>query len=160
LSAWTITSSPGFRSRPFETRLFDSLVLRVMTISSGVTRRNAASALRVSSFSGISRARLTGDGSASTVCVSLVSTSTTGRDAGQRLAAFMTERSGGITNCARTLFQNTSPPAAPPAASGGGVVDWRAQVRSAKSAAEPPSANTCAKCRLETGGVMSVSPVL
>ena len=42
---------------------------------------------------GISRARLTGDGSASTVCVSRVRTSTTGRDAGQRLAAFMTEDS-------------------------------------------------------------------
>ena len=43
--------------------LFDSLVLRVMMISSGVTRRNSASALRVFSFSGISRARLLGEGS-------------------------------------------------------------------------------------------------
>ena len=52
LSAWTMTSSPALRSRPFDTRLFDSLVLRVMMISSGVTRRNSASALRVFSFSG------------------------------------------------------------------------------------------------------------
>ena len=41
--------------------------------------------------------------------VSRVSASSTGREAGQRLAAFITARSGGITNWSRTLFQNTSP---------------------------------------------------
>ena len=45
------------------------------------------------------------------------SVSSTGREAGQRFAAFMTARSGGITNCSRTLFQNASPAAAPPGAS-------------------------------------------
>ena len=48
---------------PVDTRLFDSLVLRVMTISSGVTRRNSASSLRVFSRPSPSFARLSSDGS-------------------------------------------------------------------------------------------------
>ena len=64
-----MTLPPALRSRPLDTRLFDSLVLRVMMISSGVTRRNWASAARVS-FSGYKRARLFGDGSRSTFAVS------------------------------------------------------------------------------------------
>ena len=143
------TSSPALRSRPFDTMLFDSLVLRVMMISSGVTRRNSASALRVFSFSGISRERLFGEGSASTLRVSRVSTSATGRDAGHRLAAFITASSGGITNCSRTLFQNASPAAGPAGSVGAGPIS-RAHAGSAKSAAEPPTANSLANERRET----------
>jgi hypothetical protein len=60
------TSSPGSRSRPLETKLFDSLVLRVMTISSGVTRRYVASARRVASRPLRVFCRFCGDGSRST----------------------------------------------------------------------------------------------
>ena len=89
--------------------LLASLVLRVMTISSGVTRRNAASVLRRFSFSPLNRARFCADGSWSTLSLSRFSASSTGRDAGQRLAALSTPRSGGITNCSRTDFQKASP---------------------------------------------------
>ena len=130
--------------------LFDSLVLRVMITSSGETRRNSASALRAFSFSGISRERLFGDGSASTLRDSRVSTSATGRDAGHRLAAFITDSSGGITNCSRTLFQNGSPAAGPAGRMSVAGPISRAHAGSAKSAAEPPTANSLANERRET----------
>ncbi len=66
------------------------------------------------------------------------------------MAAFITARSGGITNCSRTLFQNTSPSAGPPGASAGAAPMVLAQAGSAKSAAEPPSANSRVNERRET----------
>src|SRR5688572_1104260 len=149
LSAKTTTSSPALSSTPLETMLLASLVLRVMTISSGVTRRNAASTLRRFSFSPLNRARFWAEGSLSTLSDSRLSASSTGREAGQRLAALSTPRSGGITNCARTDFQNASP--VPPIS--GDPLAWpysRAQAESANSAAEPPTANKRAKSRRET----------
>ena len=65
---------------------------------------------RASPSRGISRARLLGDGSRSTLSrLARAALRAPGREAGQRLAAFITARSGGITNCSRTLFQNASP---------------------------------------------------
>src|SRR5262245_29635444 len=126
-----------------------------MTISSGVTRRNSASALRVFSLAAESRLRFCWEGSRSTICVSRVRTSTTGADAGQRLAAFITARSGGITNCARTLFQNASPAAAPPVASGGRGDDC-AHAGCVNNAAEPPTANKRAKSRRDVVAAMGI----
>ena len=154
LSEWTITSSPALSVRPLETMLLASLVLRVITISSGVTRRNAARALRVFSFSPDSRARFWPDGSRSTLLVSRIRASSTGLDAGQRLAAFSTPRSGGITNCARTAFQNDSPVPAAAGLNACGAGAFRAQAVSAKRAAEPPTANRRAKSRRDTDADM------
>src|SRR5687768_12795856 len=68
----------GLRSMPLDTMLLASLVFRVMTISSGVTRRNSAMTLRVASFSPPRRARFCADGSRSTLSVSRFSASSTG----------------------------------------------------------------------------------
>src|SRR5262245_21800145 len=92
------TSSPGLRSMPVETRLFDSLVFRVITISSGVTRRNSASTLRVFSRPSPSLARLSDEGSWSMSFVILYIVSRTGADDGHRFAAFSLVSSLGMTN--------------------------------------------------------------
>ncbi len=109
LSEKRSTSSPGFKSMPLETRLLPSLVLRVRTISSGFTPRNSASSLRVDSFPSPIFTRLGKEGSRSMSRVSRSSVSTTGIKDGQRLAAFMTPRPGGMKNCSRTVSQNFSP---------------------------------------------------
>ena len=137
--------------------LLASLVLRVITISSGVTRRNSASALRVFSFSPVRRARFWPDGSRSTLSVSRRSASSTGREAGQRLAAFNTPRSGGITNCSRTDFQKASPVPAEPGAKAGAWGVVFAQIGSANKAAEPPRAKRRAKSRRDTEPAMEAS---
>ena len=93
-----ITSSPGLKSSPLETRLFDSLVLRVMTISSGVTWRNSASSFRVFSRPWPIFTRLSNDGSRSMSFVLRYSVSSTGAEEGHRFAAFIMARSGGMTN--------------------------------------------------------------
>src|SRR5688572_18946572 len=108
LSEKITTSSPALRSRPLETILFASLVLRAMTISSGVTRRNRARRRRVSSFPVLIFCRLSNDGSPSISFVLRYIASRTGAGDGQRLAAFMTARFGGIRNCSRTDIQNRS----------------------------------------------------
>ena len=134
--------------------LFDSLVLRVMMISSGVTRRNSASATRVASFSGIRRARFVGEGSVSTLFDSRLRASDAGREAGQRFAAFITARSGGITNWSRTLFQKGSPADGPAGRMSPLAAISRAKIGSASRAAEPPTANSLAKLRRETLAAM------
>ncbi len=83
---------------PVDTRLFDSLVFRVMMISSGVTRKKSASAFRVASRPSPSFTRLSCDGSWSMSRVALYSVSSTGSDDGHRFAAFSIVRSFGITN--------------------------------------------------------------
>ncbi len=109
LSAKMTTSSPALRSSPLETMLFASLVLRVMTISSGVTRRNRGKQTpRVSSFPALIFCRLSNDGSASMSFVLRYIASSTGAGDGQRLAAFMTLRPAGIRNCSRTATQKRS----------------------------------------------------
>src|SRR5215475_11333307 len=108
LSAEQSTSSPGLRSMPLDTRLLDSLVFRVMTISSGVTRRNSASNLRVFSRPSPSCTRLSEDGSWSMSLVALYSVSSTGPDDGQRLVSFSIVRSLGMTNLPRTLSYHFS----------------------------------------------------
>src|SRR5262249_9109882 len=66
LSDQTTTSSPLFRSSPLDTTLLLSVVLRVMTISSGVTRSASASSPRDFSRPFAMRsARTSGDGLAS-----------------------------------------------------------------------------------------------
>src|SRR5687767_10261611 len=137
--------------------LLASLVLRVMTISSGVTRRNAASALRVLSFSPLKRERFWADGSRSTLSDSRRSASRTGREAGQRLAALRTPRSAGITNCARTDFQKASPDPEMPGANVGACGFSRAHTGSANNAADPPTANRRAKSRRDTEPAMDAS---
>ena len=137
--------------------LFASLVLRVMTISSGVTRRNAARVLRRLSFSPFSRARFCADGSRSTLSLSRLSASSTGREAGQRFAAFSTPSSSGITNCARTDFQKASPVPDRVGENAGACACAFAQAGSAKSAAEPPMANRRAKSRRDTDAAMDAS---
>src|SRR5712692_8449255 len=139
-----MTSSPAFRSTPFETRLFDSLVLRVMTISSGVTRRNSASSFRVFSRPSPSFTRLSKEGSWSMSFVIRYIVSSTGPDEGQRLAAFSMVRSRGITNCSRTLIQNFSSGDA----GVGGSFAVRAQVSSGvTNGAAPPMASSRANSR-------------
>src|SRR6185436_1584499 len=155
LSWKTTTSSPCLRSSPLDTMLFASLVLRVMTISSGVTRRNAASVLRRLSFSPLNRARFCPEGSRSTLSLSRFSASSTGRDAGQRFAAFRTPRSSGITNCARTDFQKASPEPDSVGENDGACACSFAHTGSAKSAAEPPMANRRAKSRRDTDWAMN-----
>ena len=86
---------------------------------------------RVSSFASDSRARFCGDGSLSTLSRLSVSASSTGAEAGQRLAAFITARSGGMTNCARTLPERLAA-AGPPPASAGAAGSWLAHAGSAK----------------------------
>ena len=93
-----MTSSPDLRSRPLDTRLFASLVFRVSTISSGVTRKHAATSRRVSSLPAAIFCRLSNDGSASMSFVFRYTASSTGAGDGQRFAAFITARSGGIRN--------------------------------------------------------------
>src|SRR5262245_50248927 len=84
------TSSPALSSMPLLTKLFPSLVLRVMTISSGVTFRNAAIFLRVSSRPVLNLFLFWGEGSASISRVYLNRTSLTLLVAGHRFAAFIT----------------------------------------------------------------------
>src|SRR3954465_14290052 len=129
---------------PVETRLFDSLVLRVMTISSGVTRRKSASSLRVFSRPSPSLARLSCDGSRSMSLVSQYIVSSTGPDAGQRFAAFNIVSSFGITNCSRPLTHNFS--------SGDAGVGGRSRERGHaalgdRNGAAPPMARSRAKSR-------------
>src|SRR5688572_25736415 len=108
LSEKITTSSPAFRSSPLETILFASLVLRAITISSGVTRRNRARRRRVSSFPALIFCRLSKDGSPSMSFVLRYIASRTGAGEGQRFAAFITARFGGIRNCSRTDIQKRS----------------------------------------------------
>jgi hypothetical protein len=85
--------------------LLASLVLRVITISSGVTRRNSASSFRVASLPSPILTRLGKEGSPSMSRVAATIASTTARGEGHRLAAFITARSAGIRNCSRTDAQ-------------------------------------------------------
>src|SRR5688500_10815377 len=100
--------------------LLASLVLRVMTISSGVTRRKPASARRASSFPVVILARFSNDGSPSMSFVLRYIASRTGAGDGHRFAAFITARSAGIRNCSRTDNQKRSSGCAGVCANGAG----------------------------------------
>src|SRR5262245_20173082 len=147
LSAVRSTSSPAFKSMPFDTRLFDSLVLRVITISSGVTRRKSASILRVFSRPSPSFARLSDEGSRSMSFVIVYSVSMTGADEGHRFAAFSIVSSLGMTNCSRTAAQYFSSGDAGVGGSFAGAPTRAQDTSGVTNGAAPLMANRRAKSR-------------
>jgi len=162
LSEKSSTSSFGPSCSPLDTRLFPSLVLRVMTISSGVTRSASARRRRASSFDFVSVVRVSGDGLASYARVFRSSASITGSDVGHKLAALMNPRSGGRRNRARTSRQNPSSGSRGVVGSGllvspssrSGAVAC-ATTRSGNSAADPVSASRRAKSRRDRSSMVS-----